>query len=63
MSFDSKSFLGSFSATLFETKKWPKIRTTLVIKEMHIKVKHIFESEKITLFFRSFENDVFLIYI
>ena len=30
------------------------------MKEMHIKVKHIFESEKITLFFRSFENDVFL---
>ena len=34
------------------------------MKEMHIKVKHIFESEKkITLFFRSFENDSFLINI
>ena len=34
------------------------------MKEMHIKVKHIFESEKkITIFFKSFENDVFLITI
>ena len=33
------------------------------MKEMHIRVKHIFESEKITLFFKSFENDVFLINI
>ena len=29
------------------------------MKEMHIKFKHIFESEKIILFFRSFENDMF----
>ena len=35
-----------FNATLFETKKHPKIRTALVTKEMHIKIKHIFESEK-----------------
>ena len=34
------------------------------MQEMHIKVKHIFESEKkITPFFRSFENEVFLINI
>ena len=33
------------------------------MKEMHIKVKHIFESEKITLFLRSFEYDVFLMNI
>ena len=36
VSFDSKSFLGSFSATLFETIKHPIIRTALVMKEMHI---------------------------
>ena len=34
------------------------------MKVMHIKVKYIFEMEKkITLSFRSFENDVFLINI
>ena len=34
------------------------------MKEMHVKVNHIFEIEKkITIFLRLFENDVFLINI